>query len=174
MKTKPQRWLNSSRRHFVCVILPVALLLIGNQFGSAQGFQNLDFESANISGYSPGSQNVPVSAALPGWAASFVTGTSTNVATQVWYDGISFGGAGISVIDTNAPIFSPLQGKYSAFLFGGAYGNTALASAGISQSGLVPTGTESLLIDAYVSGASFIVTLGGQTINMTLLQGFSN
>jgi hypothetical protein len=90
----------------------------------------------------------------------------------VWYDGISLGGALISVIDSNAPAFKPLQGMYSAFLFGG--GPAGLTSATISQTGLVPAGTESLLFDAYVSGASFIVTLGGQAINMTALQTFSN
>lgn len=47
-----------------------------------------------------------------------------------------------------------------------------LSSSTISQTGLVPTGTKSLSIDAYVSGAPFIVTLGGQTISMIPLQVF--
>jgi hypothetical protein len=153
-------------------ILPIVLLgLVQN--GLSQGFVNLNFESANVSGYSPDSSDVPTTSALPGWTAYYSNSSVTNTANQVWYDGISLGGAIISVIDTNAPSFSPLQGKYSAFLFGGGTSGNLL-SASISQTGVVPAGTESLLFDAYVFGASFTVTLGGQTINMTPLQTFSN
>jgi hypothetical protein len=43
----------------------------------------------------------------------------------------------------------------------------------ISQTGLVPSGTMSLRLDAYAF-YNFEVTLGGQTINMIPLQTFSN
>jgi len=138
----------------------------------AQGtFQNLDFESAGIPvGYPPGSDNVPISAALPGW-----NGLYGNIPTsQVWYDGISTGGAVISVIDAQAPAFAPLQSTYSAFLFGGPYMSPTLVSAGISQIGVVPAGTQSLFFDGYVTGAPFVVTLGGQTITMSPLESFPN
>jgi hypothetical protein len=84
------------------------------------GFQNLNFEAANVSGYSAGS-SIPASLALPGWTA-YLTDTSTSTVTpesQVVYDGISTGGPVISVIDANSG-FAPLQGNYSVFLFGGA------------------------------------------------------
>ena len=151
----------------------LALFALGRA-AQAQGFINVDFDSANISGYSPDSSDVPTTSAFPGWSAYYISSTATNAATQVWYDGISLGGAIISVIDMNAPAFSPIQGKYSAFLFGGAGSGAQLFSAQINQTGLVPTGTESLLFDAYVAGAPFVVTLGGQTINMIPLQSFSN
>jgi hypothetical protein len=137
----------------------------------AQGtFQNLNLEAADLSGYTPGSSGVPISAALPGWIGLY----ETNQTSQVWYDGISLGAAMISVIDTNAPSFGPLRGRYSAFLFGGLYGVPTLASAGISQTGFVPAGTQSLLVDAYVAGAPFVVALGGQKIDMIPLQSLPN
>lgn len=155
------------------VILSIGLLVL-TQSGLAQGFVNLNFESANVSGYSPDSSDVPTTSALPGWTAFYSNSSGINVASQVWYDGISLGGNIISVIDANAPSFSPIQGQYSAFLFGGLGTDDQLYSAGISQTSLVPAGTQSLLFDAYVSGASFIVSLGGQAINMTPIESFSN
>jgi hypothetical protein len=133
----------------------------------AQGFVNLDFESANPSGYSPNSDNVPIGSALPGWSGFY----GNNQINQVWYDAISTGGQMISVVDTNIgfSFFFPIQGKYSVYLFGG----DSLSST-ISQTALVPVGTTTLLFDAYNSGTPFIVTLGGQTVSMTPLQTFSN
>jgi len=151
-----------------------ALILILGLNIAAQGFVNLNFEAANVSGYSPGDSSVPVASALPGWSAAYVNATNTISASDVWYDGISLGGAIISVIDSNSPAFSPIQGRYSAFLFGGPYNSPTLYSAEISQKGLVSAGTESLLLDAYSFGAAFTVTLGGQNIDMIALQTFAN
>ena len=136
-------------------------------------FQNLDFESANVAGYSPGSSDVPITSALPGWIGYYASSTSTNVAAQVWYDGISLGGAVISVIDSLSGE-RPLQGTYSVALFGGGSLIGEFTSSTISQTGLVPAGTKSLLLDGYGGSMPFVVTLGGQTINMTALQTFSN
>jgi hypothetical protein len=137
-------------------------------------FQNLDFESANIPPSTPIASFVPISDALPGWNGEFID-TSTSVGeptAQAVYDGISTGGPGISLIDDNSPGAEPLQGNYSVFLFGG--GNNPLYSASISQTGTVPAGTQSLQFDAYVSGAPFAVTLGGQTIDMIPLDTFAH
>jgi hypothetical protein len=133
------------------------------QNGHAQGFVNLNFESANVSGFSPNSSDVPISSALPGWSG-FYGSTPVN---QVWYDGISLGGTVISVVDTNVSpsSFDPIQGVYSAYLFGGSS-----AAATISQTGLVPTGTKSLQVEIQSRGTPFDVTLGGQTLNMLPLQ----
>jgi hypothetical protein len=152
------------------VIVAIALLA-GKQTGVPQSFANLNFESANLSGYSPGSQNVPINLALPGWSGYFLTSTITNQTAQVWYDEMSLGGYAISVNDTNNGFGTviPLQGKYSTYLFGGS-GNV---SARISQTGLVPGGTKTLLMDVN-QYFGFGVTLGGQTINMVPLQTFNN
>jgi hypothetical protein len=135
----------------------------------AQGtFENLDFESADVTLYAPNSTDVPVSSALSGWNV-FYGSTQTS---QMCYDAISLASAEVSVIDDKAAVFAPLQGTYSAFLFGGVEFPSGLESVGISQTGLVPAGTKSLQFDGYVFGASFSVTLGGQTINMTPLEMF--
>jgi hypothetical protein len=147
-------------------ILIIVIVLTQNH-AEAQGFINLDFESANISGYTPGSSDVPISAAIPGWTGSY----GNNQTTQVCYDGISIGGAVISVIDDNAPVFQPLQGNFSVFLFGGGGGGP---SASISQTGTIPAGTESILMDAWTSDASPVVAIDGQPINMVAVQAFAN
>lgn len=161
--------------------LPTAVQLVGGfalLLGAAsvlgQGtFQNLDFESADVSGSSPGS-DVPITSALPGWSGYYTSSTSTNATAQVAYDGISIGGAVISILDSNAPGFKPLQGMYSVVLFGGGSLAGEYTSSTISQTGLVPTGTKSLLFDGYVGSVPFIVTLGGQTISVSALQTFSS
>ena len=152
-------------------IFAVAVLMLA-EAGFAQSFVNLNFESANFSGYAPGSPNVPINSALPGWSGYFMTGTVTNQVTQVWYDGVSLGGNMLSVIDTNAFGFMPIQGKYSAFLFGEGPGFPV--SAKISQTGLVPAGTLSLQAKMSWFAAAPIITLNGQVINMVPLQTFSD
>src|SRR6266576_909632 len=83
----------------------------------AQGFLNLNFEAANISGFSPGASNVPTNAALPGWTAHyFQPGAGIEPVPVVWYDTASLGGAVISINDTNTGSgFVPLQGRFSAW-----------------------------------------------------------
>lgn len=128
-----------------------------------QGFANLDFESASIPNGTQPSSLLPVGTALPGWTVN--VGSVSNGTVTIPYDGISLGGAVISVLDTNAGLgFVPLQGKYSAALFGGSS-----TVATIDQTGLVPIGSKSLQLAACSVGASFVVTLGGQTINMVPL-----
>jgi hypothetical protein len=139
----------------------VICLYIGMAALRAQGqgsFQNLNFEAANVSGYPPNS-TVPGTNAMPGWNGSFFG-----------YDAISFGGSLISLIDTNAGFgFNPLQGRYSAVLFGGAGGPVTL-----SQTGLVPAGTESLQVQIFWIDVPPVVSLGGQTLEMVPLQTFAN
>src|ERR1035437_4309741 len=142
-------------------LITIVLVLTGTWCGFSQGFVNLNFESANVSGYSP-LDFVPIANALPGWSAS---------EGIIVYDGISTGGAFISIVDTNAIFRSmgPLQGRYSVWLFGAGG-----VSETISQTGLVPTGMASLLFAASASSATFIVTLGGQILNVIPMQIFSN
>jgi hypothetical protein len=155
----------------------IAILCFANShLALAQGtFQNLDFESANIPPSTPIPSLVSITEALLGWSGELID-TSTTVATpqtQVVYDGISTGGPGISIIDDNSPGAKPIQGNYSVFLFGG--GNNPLYSASISQTGLIPAGTESLLMSAWESpDASPIVAVNGQPVNMVPLQSFAN
>lgn len=153
----------------------IVLILILGQKGEAQGFVNLNFESANPSGHPPNSSDVPVTSAFPGWTVSYATpGVGTNTATTVWYDGLSLGGAFVSVNDTNTGAgFVPLQGRYSAYLFGGLSSGGNPTYSTLSQTGVVPNGTLSLLMDVNAWNG-FSVSLNGQTISMVALQTFSS
>jgi len=142
-----------------------------------QPFQNLDFESANLTGYSPGSY-VPINMALPGWTGYYSSSNGTIQATQVAYEGLSLGGASISIVDSNA--YPPLQGNYSVFLFGGGanplFGGESgvLYSPTISQTGSVPDGTLSLQVMMRWQDVTPLVALNGQTITMVPLETFPN
>ena len=133
-------------------------------------FQNLNFESATIPTSTPASSLVPISDALPGWSAYFTSGVVTQPQGGRVLRWHKLGGYSISLVDSK--VTTPVDGNYSAFLFGG--GNNPLYSASISQTGTVPAGTQSLQFDGYVFGAPFTVTLGGQTINMAPLQTFAH
>ena len=95
----------------ICILL----LLAGTRLGLAQGFVNLDFESANLTGTQPNAV-IPASNAFPGWDANSLVG----------YDFFSTGGTVISIVDSAVPGITPLQGNYSVFLFGGAGGPATL------------------------------------------------
>ena len=157
----------NGRSLVVLLAIHSSATLVGE--GRAQGFLNLDFEAANVSGYSPGDGAVPLANALPGWGAIYTSSINTDITSQVGYDAISLGGAVITIIDSISGI-PPISGDYSALLYGG--GSNPLYSSTISQTGLVPAGTRSLLVDAKFSGASFIVNVGGQAVRMVELQAF--
>jgi hypothetical protein len=142
-------------------------LFFAEAAADAQGtftFHNLDFESASFSGYLPDSQ-VPISAAMPGWSAYL---GAASIQTVV-YDGVSVGSGQVSIADSFISVgsLSPIQGSYSALLFGGAFG-----AGTISQTGLVPTGTKSLVVDMRWGQVSPLVTLDGQTIAMLPVKVF--
>ena len=145
----------------------IAAVELTSHSGLSQGtFVNLNFESANVSGYAQNSSNIPITQALPGWGAP----NSSDTSALVWYDAISAGGYMIAINDANLQgVLSAFQGGYSAWLFGGAN-----APATISQTGLVPSVTKSLEVDIQSFGSPFVVTLGGQTLNMVPLQTFSS
>ena len=156
-------------------ILLIFLIEVGyGPVTHAQGaFQNLDFESAKVAGYTPRGYGIPISAAFPRWSV-----TSPGY-TPVFYDGASLGGAAISIWDSNITTvypgshFTVLDDNFSAILFGGEFGPATL-----SQTGLVPTYSRSLqmLVGTYYypSLACFSVSLGGQNIQMIPLASFSN
>jgi len=153
--------------------LGIVVLLMVTPHVIAQGFANLNFEFANIpNGTSTGSL-IPIADALPHWFAYYNSATfGLEPTTQMAYDGISTGGPVISILDENnpgAPYFDPLQGSYSALLFGGVG-----FSSSISQTGTITAGTQSLLMDAWSYDASPIVVINGGPINMIPLQTFAN
>ncbi len=143
------------------IFLFSATLLIGTPLGFSQEFLNLNFESATIPKHTTNGMLIAASAAFPNWSVNDISSSGTGVVTTVGYNFISIGAAGVSIVDTNVQYFHlPFQGIYAALLFG-SEGFTET----LNQTGLVPPGTQSILMD--VSFAyNFVVTLGGQTINM--------
>lgn len=124
-------------------------------------FQNLDFESANVSAFPRGS--VPIANAMPGWVGYLgVISTST-----VFYDDVSIGGAAISLQSTNsilAPNVSPIAGRYSALLQSSV--GIEPSTAAVAQTGQIPATAASLQF----YGASFmLVTFGGQLLPLVEL-----
>jgi PEP-CTERM motif len=139
-----------------------AILLILALRCQSQGFLNLNFESAKISGYSPG-DDIPTAEAFPGWSAYYgTTGDPTSSsASTVAYDGISTGGALISLDDSNAySPYGPIEGNYSAVLFGEA--GTAVS---LGQTGAVPSTAQTLVFWANVYGG-LDVSFDGQALSL--------
>jgi hypothetical protein len=142
------------------------LLLGSSSIAYSQGtFQDLDFEQATIvrlgTGYSAAS-------AFPGWQTLIGT-TSTSV---VLYDAVSIGAPDIAIIDDKTG-YVPIQGNYTAYLMSATLGSQS-TSVSLTQTGIVPAGTESIQLDAnQEQGSSFVVSLGGDTISMVPLETFS-
>ncbi len=144
---------------------------------SGQEFQDSDFESATLVPV-PGDpyHAVQFAPAFPGWTQTIAGAIDTNAL----YDSIFLDSAGIAIIDRNSSSLSDfsgevIEGNYTAVLESGLgyTSNGAIPTdVTLSQTGFVPAGTESLQFKANewfdLSGA-FAVTLGGQTLSLTVL-----
>jgi hypothetical protein len=120
----------------------------------AQGsFENMNFELANPGTFS--SFSVPVSNALPYWKVSLGEVQQTDVG----YNAFSTGATSVTLV---GPGYGPIDGNYSVLLYGG---ETA-SSASISQTGLIPAGTQSLFFDVGTSlySEALEVLIGNQSI----------
>lgn len=144
----------------------VASFLVTTTGVLSQGtFQDLNFEDAIIArlgtGYSAAS-------AFPGWQV-LIGNTPTST---VLYDAVSTGAPDVAIID-DLTGYLPIQGNYTAYLMGATLGNQS-TSVSLSQSGTVPSGTESIEMDAnQAPGSSFVVSLDGDAVTMFPLQGYS-
>jgi hypothetical protein len=123
----------------------LALFLMG-KIGFSQGFVDLNFESATNN-------------TIPGWTAYL----GSVAQTVVPYNGLSLGGANVSIIDTNnSGGLLPLRGKYSVLLQGSSFGAPTAASVG--QTGQIPINTLSLLFYQSLTIYGLQVTFNGQAI----------
>jgi hypothetical protein len=149
----------------------VAAILATVQRCYTQGFVNLNFENANTSGYTPGISFIPSSIAIPGW--SVYLGGSTNPASGVVYDGLSLGGAIVSLQDSNAVSsgYGPIQGNYSILLQGSTVSTPTTAAIG--QTGTIFGGTQSLTFFSSFYGA-LQVTFNGQPISYLVTGSTAN
>jgi len=126
----------------------------------AQVFQNLDFESANVSNLPAGQfEFVSVADGLPGWSAY----TGTNQLTQVGHNLITIGGADVGIWGPDYGFgFPPLQGAYTAILQPGPFIGQG-PSASIAQTGVIPASAKSMRFLASLAYTNdLIVTIGGQ------------
>jgi hypothetical protein len=126
----------------------------------AQEFQNLDFESANVSNLPSGqSEFVSVADGLPGWTAYI----GTNQLTQVGHNVITIGGADVGIWGPDYGFgFPPLQGTYTAILQPGPFIGQG-PSVSIAQTGLIPASAKSMQFLASLAYTNdLIVTIGGQ------------
>jgi PEP-CTERM motif len=126
----------------------------------AQGsFQNLDFESAQI--ILVASDLVATTNALPGWTV-FV---GTNQQTDVFYNFMS--SETVNLVGSNSMV---LDGNFSV-----QFDPENNVPISISQTGLVPAGTESLLFEAKLFGsATMSVYLGGQDLSYVAMTTTAN
>ena len=151
----------------------IAVLIVPLSFASlgfAQGFVNLDFESAKIipdptSPYYP--YGITTLNAVPGWTV-FV---GTDQQSDITYNDPSLGSTAATLWATNG---FQLSGKYSFLLQGGI----TETSASISQTGTIPALTQSILFEASAPPAadanSLVVSIGGQSLNYFVISNAAN
>jgi len=138
------------------LILWLAIVSAGF-IAQAQGtFQNLGFESANVSGYPPG--GIPATNAIPGWTAYLGQFQST----QMLYNTVSLGSPAISIHDA-ASSYLPILGNYSVILQSTPGGPSLTSSVG--QIGQIPSSAMSLIF----YGSSLQVSFNGQPLAITQL-----
>ncbi len=131
----------------------------------AQQFTNLNFEDAAIvqDSSSPFYPNaVFASDAIPGWTAEgFIS------PNDILYNDISLGSPSVSLLG-NGGGYSALDGSFSIDLYGGFGGS----GASITQTGVVPFSTASILFitqNAGALGGTLLVSLGGHNIPLLAL-----
>jgi hypothetical protein len=161
---KPQRstWL----------VAGLALLLSAAGAEGQGTFQNLDFESAVLVPVGGSYGGVAFGPAFPGWTV-YIGGAPLDAA---WYPNALYNNefldsSGISIFDRNFAYGSVIQGNYTALLQAGLDDKTFQpADTTLSQTGLIPIGTQSLLFEArFTFGrppTTFAVTLDGQTLSV--------
>jgi hypothetical protein len=127
--------------------------------GQAQGtFQNLDFEQADpipVAGSPFYPYVVTAASALPSWTVT-IGGLAQ---TQVNNNLPSTGSPEVVLFGPPLPNPNVIDGNYSVWLQGA---NSAVAS--ISQTGLIPTGTETLLFKAVSGNGALGITIGNNNV----------
>jgi hypothetical protein len=148
------------------VSVSVAWLITG-LWAQAQGtFQNLDFESANLSPIPSGQYGgeVTITSALPGWSAS-IGGVPV---TQVVQNNYTITGPSVDILGPawNALYPGIIDGNYTVFLQSLEVPGT-IDYASISQTGMIPGGAESLQLKAWSvqTTPGFSVSFGGNILS---------
>ncbi|HEX3799744.1 MAG TPA: hypothetical protein VH413_13695 [Verrucomicrobiae bacterium] len=143
----------------IIAVLSISVIARGNAQGS---FQNLNFASAAIPQGTPNGSFVPVVEALPGWSAYF--GSSQQ--NSLLYNNLSTGSVEVALLDQNSPVGGVIPGnQYTVVLQAGLNGVNGASTASIAQTGLIPSGSRSIIFTAAPpTGPGWSVMLGGQNI----------
>jgi hypothetical protein len=146
------------------------VLFLAALSAQAQGtFQNLDFELANPgqtvespNGY-PVAYNVPVANALPYWNVYY---------GDVQQNTVNFNspGLGSTLVTLVGEGWPAIDGNYSVLLQGGG----TASAASITQTGTIPSGTESLFFEAQPGEGILDVLIGAQIVPITAMGNGAN
>jgi hypothetical protein len=143
------------------LIAAASVVLFAALSAQAQGtFQNLNFEQADPvivvgSPYYP--YEVTAASALPYWTVT-IDGVQQS---QITENDPSLGATWVMVVGPGDAFgYAPIDGNYSVLLQGIVPGSTA----SISQTGLIPTGTQSLLFEAQPGIGPMDVLIGSQVV----------
>ncbi len=153
--------------------ISVAVLLALLWNASGQSFVNLNFESAQLSAYGAGGI-VPATNAIPGWTA-YISGVSQ---TDIVYNDVPLSDPWVTLQGTNSNlgIYSPVQGRYFAMLWGqynsGNYPNFFTNTAAIGQTGQIPLSALSLTFWGTIGGMQ--ATFNGQTLDFLVTGSTAN
>jgi len=133
----------------------------------------MNFEQANIApivGSPLYPYAVTVADALPGWTVSY----GTVQQTEILYNDPALSSTAVTLYASGYPGYyaQPLQGTYSVLLQEGTYVGAPAAS--ISQTGLVPAGSESLLFDATSDPDPPEVLIGNQSLSLVAVGSGAN
>jgi len=142
------------------------IALLGSE-GKSQGFVNLNFESTTLASNGTPS-TVATTVGLPGWDAS-IGGISQST---ILYNNGTLGNSAVAIQGYGNSLTPVIAGTFSASLTAGATGN-----ASISQTGLIPADSLSLLFESYTTGnglPTLSVTINGQDIGISPLLTTAN
>ena len=136
--------------------------------GWAQAFTNLDFEHPILPLVPVFGGVVPTGKAIPGWTA-YLNG---NPQSWIAFDGVTLGGAMVSLQDTNATFEGTvIQGNYSVLLLSSTAGTQT--SASIGQTGTIPITAETLSFWGQNVGG-MLITFNGQPLSFMAISNTLN
>jgi len=150
--------MNNCKTSFV-----ILTVILGASLAQGQSFQNLDFELANPSEAPPykSPDTVTAASAFPDWAVTFGSVQEQDVI----YNSINGPAPEVALIGPGRQfgiVYYPIDGSYSAVLRGSSSGPVP----SISQTGLIPSGTQSLLFKTLPSFGTLNVAVGTQSVQI--------
>jgi hypothetical protein len=128
---------------------------------TAQGtFQDLNFEEATIP---PGTTySLSVADAIPGWTLDY----GSTPQTQIGYNDQSLGGTAAFLTGIGS-YWPAIDGNFSIELYGGGNGQGGVEAVSISQTGQIPSGTQSLLFESGTfSFVQPVVSIGNDELTL--------